>query len=204
MNEPVHTLITTADRSVKAITTATIGLAKVVADIQALTTVAETLAGDIQQKQSELVDLERQLSDNTRMNIAELNIRVAEAEETVLVELMNKRNLARLTIAERARLLEDRDTAIASKEEAISAAVQSAESALHAQYGSKLRSQESDFKVASAELVAGLRAVTERNAFLTDELVEARNELTAERAARIEIAKAEAGRQGVVVNAGKQ
>lgn len=53
-------------------------------------------------------------------------------------------------------------------------------------------------------MVAGLRAVTERNAFLTDELVEARNELTAERAARIEIAKAEAGRQGVVVNAGKQ
>lgn len=204
MNEPVHTLITTADRSVKAITTATAGLAKVVTDIQALATVAETLAGDIQQKQSELVDLERQLSDNTRLNIAELNIRVAEAEETVLAELMNKRTLARLTLAERNKLIEDRDIAIASKEEAISAAVQSAESALHGQYNNKLRNQEADFKVASAELVAELRAVKERNVFLTDELVKARNELTAERDARIQIAKAEAGRQGVVVNAGKQ
>lgn len=204
MNEPVHTLITTADRSVKAITTATVGLAKVVADIQALTAVTETLADDIQQKQSELVDLERQLSNNTRMSTAELNIRVAEAEEDVLIELMGKRNLARLTIAERNKLSEDRDIAVASKEEAISAAVQSAESALHSQYNSKLRSQEADFKVANAELVAELRAVKERNTFLTDELIKARNELTAERAARIEIAKAEAGRQGVVVNAGKQ
>lgn len=204
MNEPVHTLITTADRSVKAITTATAGLAKVVADIQALATVAETLAGDIQQKQSELVDLERQLSDNTRMNIAELNIRVAEAEETVLLELMNKRTLARLTVAERNQLIEDRDIAVANKEEAISAAVKSAESALHAQYNAKLNGQHAEFKVANAELAADLRAVKERNIFLTEELTKVRYDLAAERDARIQIAKAEAGRQGVVVNAGKQ
>jgi len=204
MNEPVHTVITTADRSVKAITTATAGLAKVVTEIQALATVAETLAGDIQQKQSELVDLERQLSDNTRMNFAELNIRVAEAEETVLLELMNKRTLARLTVAERNQLIEDRDIAVANKEEAISAAVKSAESALHAQYNAKLNGQHAEFKVANAELVADLRAVKERNTFLTDELTKVRYDLAAERDARIQIAKAEAGRQGVVVNAGKQ
>jgi len=204
MSEPTNTLITTADRSVKAITAATAGLAKVVAEVVALGGIAETLSADIQQKESQLTDLERQLNINTRNAKAELAVRVAEAENVVLSSLLVKNDLARVSNATLQELQDNLTDARSNVDLRVADAVKSAESSLYAQFTAKLQKQESDFKVANAELVADLRAVKERNQFLADELVKARAELTAERDARIQIAKAEAGRQGVVVNAGKQ
>ena len=100
----------------------------------------------------------------------------------------------------RAELDITRANATAATETAVNAASQQ----LHARYGAQLKSLEAEHKVANAELVAELRAVNERNKFLVDELAKARQDLVAERDARIKIAQAEAGRQGVVVNAGKQ
>lgn len=203
-NEATATLITTADRSVKAIGVATAGLSKVVAEVLALTTVAETLSADIQQKEGQLADLTRQLDLNTRSAAAELNVRVAEAENAVLNELLTKNKLVRLTAEEHNALTNRLEAAVNDATLNTEAAVKATESAMFSKYNAIIKDQEAGFKVASAELVADLRAVKERNAFLTEELVKARADLTAERAARIEIAKAEAGRQGVVVNAGKQ
>lgn len=204
MNEATATLITTADRSVKAIGAATTGLAKVVTEVVALGAVVETLSADIQQKEGQLADLTRQLDLNTRTAAAELNVRVAEAEGTVLNELLRKNALALISNAALEKLQTDFANAVTNSEHVTDTAVKAAEASLYAQFNSKFKAQEADFKVANAELVADLRALKERNQFLADELVKARAELTAERDARIQIAKAEAGRQGVVVNAGKQ
>lgn len=206
MNETpaTATLITTADRSVKAITAATAGLSKVVAEVVALGGISETLSADIQQKEGQLADLTRQLDLNTRTAAAELNVRVAEAENVVLHQLLSKNSLAWISNETLNQLQESLANARDTVEISVADAVKAAESALYGQFTAKLKTQEADFKVANAELVADLRAVKERNTFLSEELVKARADLTAERAARIEIAKAEAGRQGVVVNAGKQ
>jgi len=204
MNESSTTLITVADRSVKAITAATAGLTKVVGDVVALGAVVETLSADIQQKEGQLADLERQLDLSTRRSAAELEVRVAEAEDTVLVSLLNKRKLAHIPSVDLENLKLELDAVRSGAAGMVESAVKSAEASLYAQFNAKLKAQEADFKVANAELVADLRAVKERNQFLADELVKARQDLTAERDARIQIAKAEAGRQGVVVNAGKQ
>lgn len=204
MNEATATLITTADRSVKAITAATVGLAKVVADITALNTVSETLSADIQQKEGQLADLTRQLDLDTRRAKAELDVRVAEAEQDVLVDLLGRNGLARIKATDLETLHVDLGAARSDVAEKIATAVQAAESSLHASYQSKLSAQSSDFKVATAELTAELRAIKERNSFLTMELDRVRSDLVAEREARIKIAQADASRQGVVVNAGKQ
>lgn len=204
MNEATNTVITVADRSVKAISAAAAGLSKVVAEIGSLTNVLETLSGDIQQKESQLTDLSRQLDLGARNAKAELAVRVAEAETEILNVLLAKNKLAKVTVDEltnvTTELARTRNEAAATTE----AAVKAAESSLHAQYNSKLKMQEADFRVVNAEVVAKLTALTERNQFLVDELAKARQDLVAERDARIKIAQAEAGRQGVVVNAGKQ
>lgn len=204
MNESTATLITTADRSVKAITAATAGLSKVVADVIALNGVVETLSADIQQKEGQLADLERQLNIGERNAKAELNVRVAEAENVVLNQLLQKNDLARISNTTLSELQDNLSDARSTVELAVADAVKAAESALHASYGGKLRSQEADFKVANAEGTARISALSERNQFLVEELAKARQDLVAEREARIKIAQAEAGRQGVVVNAGKQ
>ena len=203
-NEASTTVISVADRSVKAISAAVAGLSKVVGDINSLSTVAETLSADIQQKEGQLYDLNRQLDLNTRTAKAELAVRVAEDENGVLSNLLVKNGLARVTNSELAGLRTELDTTRANAAAATEAAVNAASQQLHARYGAQLKSLEAEHKVANAELVAELRAVNERNNFLVDELAKARQDLVAERDARIKIAQAEAGRQGVVVNAGKQ
>lgn len=204
MNDSSATLITTADRSVKAITAATAGLAKVVADLTTLNAVSESLSADIQQKEGQLNDLTRQLDLDTRRAKAELDVRVAEAEREVLDKLLDKNGLSRIKSTDLSNLLLDLEAARRDVAEKIAAAVQAAESSLHGSYQTKLGRQDSDFKVATAELTAELRAIKERNSFLTQELERVRSDLVAEREARIKIAQADASRQGVVVNAGKQ
>ena len=62
---------------------------------------------------------------------------------------------------------------------------------------------EATHKVAIAELNANTKADKDRIAMLTEQLEAARGDLKAERETRLEIAKADANRQGVVVNTGK-
>lgn len=204
ISEATNTVISVADRSVKAITTATAALSKVVAEVVGLTNIADTLSTDIQQKESQLADLDRQLDLNTRRATAELSVRVAEAENKVLSTLLNKNGLAYIKANDLTKLREEFEIEKDNNEARVEAAVKAAESNLHASYNSKLKAQEADFKVAFAESAAKITALTERNQFLVDELAKARQDLVAERDARIKIAQAEAGRQGVVVNAGKQ
>lgn len=204
MNEATNTVITTADRSVKAISAATAGLSKVVADVVALNGVVETLSGDIQQKESQLADLTRQLDLNARNAKAELAVRVTEAENEVLNQLLSKRALAQISVNDLDLLRQNLAQTTANATVNTEAAVKAAESSLHAAYGSKLKAVEADFKIANADLVARGAAASERIQFLTEELAKARQDLVAERDARIKIAQAEATRQGVVVNAGKQ
>lgn len=204
MNEATSTLITTADRSVRAISAATSGLVKVVAEIQALSTITDTLAADIQQRESQLANLSRQLDLDTRAANAELAVRVSEAQNVVLNQLLAKNGLARISDADLASLNTNLTYATANAAANTEAAVKAAENSLHASYNGKLKAQEAEFKVANAEITANLRALSERNQFLVEELAKARQDLVAERDARIKIAQAEAGRQGVVVNAGKQ
>lgn len=204
MNEATAIVITTADRSVKAISAATAGLLKVVSDVNALTNVAETLSADIQQKEGQLADLTRQLDLNARSAAAELSVRVAESETTVLNQLLSKRALAQISVSDLDSLKQNLAQTTANAAATTDAAVKSAEASLHAAYNSKLKTQDAEFKVANADLVARAAAANERIQFLTEVLAKARQDLVAERDARIKIAQAEAGRQGVVVNAGKQ
>ena len=68
-------------------------------------------------------------------------------------------------------------------------------------FKAQLLQKDSDHKVEIASLKANATAVQERITFLTAELAQARAQVEADRTARVEIAKAEAQRQGVVVNA---
>lgn len=69
------------------------------------------------------------------------------------------------------------------------------------EFKDQLYQKDSDHKVEIASLKANATAAQERITFLTAELAQARAQVEADRTARVEIAKAEAQRQGVVVNA---
>ena len=83
----------------------------------------------------------------------------------------------------------------------VEAAIQHTTAEITSVFKAQLAQKDSDHKVEIASLKANATAAQERITFLTAELAQARAQVEADRTARVEIAKAEAQRQGVVVNA---
>ncbi|HCB3444802.1 TPA: hypothetical protein MYV42_005646, partial [Klebsiella pneumoniae] len=72
-----------------------------------------------------------------------------------------------------------------------------------AKFGAENRDLVSQHKVELAEYKAQATAKNQRISDLEAQVEELRGQITAERETRLEIARADAGRAGVVVNAGK-
>ena len=197
-------VITVADRSMKAVSKAVADLVKVSTDLNTLVGVSENLSDDIQQKESQLAALGQQFEVELRTKKAELAVQVLEDETTTLQLLMAKRDLATVTTGELTKLAAELNEAQADRQADIKEAVTQVTKELNAASGAKLAAVENAHKVETATLKAESTSKDERITFLTVEIAALRNQIEAERSTRLEIARADAGRQGVVVNAGKQ
>lgn len=197
------TVISVTERATKAVATAATGLSKVVADLQSLAEGSERISQEIQFKQQELGNIEAQFNEKLAEEKSKLKIKVLENEDGVLNTLLKARGL----VAIEPGVVDDlrRELAVAqdSNEDAITAAVDAAKRSAAIELNAVKSNLESAHKVAIAELNANTKADKDRIAMLTEQLEAARADLKAERETRLEIAKADANRQGVVVNTGK-
>lgn len=197
------TVISVTERATKAVATAATGLSKVVADLQSLAEGSERISQEIQFKQQELGNIEAMFNEKLAEEKSKLKIKVLENEDAVLNSLLKSRGL----VAIEPSVVDDlrRELAVAqdSNEDAINTAVAAAERSAAIQLNAVKSNLESTHKVAIAELNANTKADKDRIAMLTEQLEAARGDLKAERETRLEIAKADANRQGVVVNTGK-
>lgn len=197
-------LITTADRSVKTLQAAIAQLLKTSTELSSLGAIIETQSADIQQNDSRLVNIDAEFELKQRTAAANLNVAVLENEELVMKTLMAKRNLAHVTTDELTGLAKELQTAKSDNQAAIDTAVAAASKELNANWGAKVGAIQNQHAVETATLKAEAVSKDERISFLTGEIAALRSQIEAERNTRLEIAKADAGRQGVVVNAGKQ
>ena len=195
-------VITVADRSTKALVVATAGLAKVASDLQALANSSVQLADEIEFKQSQLGDIQNQIDAQFREQTADLRLRVLENEEQVLADLLASRGLVRLHRSDLSKLEDSLAAAIKDNEAEVKKAVDAAVASTTAGFRQQLLQKESDHRVAIAELNANSAAKDNRIEFLEKQNESLQDSIKAERDTRLEIAKADAGRQGVVVNAG--
>lgn len=197
------TVISVTERATKAVATAASGLSKVVADLQSLAEGSERISQEIQFKQQELGNIEAQFNEKLAEEKSKLKIKVLENEDGVLNALLKARGLVAIEPGVVDGLRNELAVAQDSNEDAINAAVAAAERSAAIQLNAVKSNLESAHKVAIAELNANTKADKDRIAMLTEQLEAARADLKAERETRLEIAKADANRQGVVVNTGK-
>lgn len=197
------TVISVTERATKAVSTAAAGLTKVVAELQSLADNSENISQEIQFKQQELGQIEVQFNEKLAEEKSKLKIKVLENEDAVLTSLLKARGV----VAVEPGLVESLRVELAmaqdSNEDAISAAVADAKRSAAIELNAVKANLEASHKVAIAELNANTKADKDRIAMLTEQLEAARGDLKAERETRLEIAKADANRQGVVVNTGK-
>lgn len=199
-NEVKKTL-TIVDRSTKALNTAADAVVKAAQDLQNITVASTQLTQDIEFKQSELDSLEEQLVIKQREQAAELRLRVKENADAVLAELLKERGLITTTTKDVKDVEAQLAKALADNSAEVEAAIQHTTAEITSVFKAQLAQKDSDHKVEIASLKANATAAQERITFLTAELAQARAQVEADRTARVEIAKAEAARQGVVVNA---
>lgn len=197
------TVISVTERATKAVATAATNLTKVVADLQSLAEGSERISQEIQFKQQELGNIEAQFGEKFAEEKSKLKIKVLENEDGVLNTLLKARGLVAIEPGVVEGLRNELSVAQDSNEEAITAAVDSAKRSAAIELNAVKSNLESAHKVAIAELNANTKADKDRIAMLTEQLEAARADLKAERETRLEIAKADANRQGVVVNTGK-
>ena len=199
-NEVKKTL-TIVDRSTKALNTAADSVIKAAQDLQNITVASTQLTQDIEFKQSELDSLEEQLVIKQREQAAELRLRVKENADAVLAELLKERGLITTTTKDVKDVEAQLAKALADNSAEVESAIQHTTAEITSVFKAQLAQKDSDHKVEIASLKANATAAQERITFLTAELAQARAQVEADRTARVEIAKAEAQRQGVVVNA---
>uniref|UniRef100_A0AAU8GFH3 Uncharacterized protein n=1 Tax=Salmonella phage vB_SEnST11_KE23 TaxID=3161174 RepID=A0AAU8GFH3_9CAUD len=197
------TVISVTERATKAVTAAATNLSKVVADLQTLAEGSEHISQEIQFKQQELGQIEVQFNEKLAEEKSKLKIKVLENEEGVLNTLLKTRGLIAVEPSVVETLRENLASAESSNEDAIAAAVSDAKRSAAIETNSRISALESAHKVEMAELTANSKAKDDRIAMLTEQLEAARADLKAERETRLAIAQADAGRQGVVVNTGK-
>ncbi|HCI7027491.1 TPA: hypothetical protein NPQ74_003840 [Klebsiella pneumoniae] len=192
----VKKVITVAERSTKALVKVVADGQKLFSDLASLAGSTVTLTEEIEFKQGQLADIENQIAASERESKAQLRLRVIENEDKVLAELMKARGYAVITHADLDALNSDLVAAKTDNEYAVSEAREAGYQAAAAKFGAENRDLESQHK-------AQATAKNQRISDLEAQVAELRGQITAERETRLEIARADAGRAGVVVNAGK-
>ncbi|HHN8504548.1 TPA: hypothetical protein ACRR13_005400 [Klebsiella quasipneumoniae] len=199
----VKKVITVAERSTKALVKVVADSQKVLAELASMADSNVILAEEIEFKQGQLADIENQIASTEREAKAQLRLRVIENEDKVLADLMKARGYAVITFSDLDSLNSDLVAAKTDNDFAVSEAREAGYQAAAAKFGAENRELASQHKVELAEYKAQAVAKNQRISDLEAQVSELRGQITAERETRLEIARADAGRAGVVVNAGK-
>lgn len=199
------TVLTSVDRSTKALNTAADTLVKATqeqaAQVVLLTGQLSNLATDIQVKQSELGALNDELATNQRENAAELRLRIKEDREKVLKELLQESGLVAKTPAEIKEVQAQLAEALSDNQDAVDAVKETVTATLTQQYTARISTLESDHKVAIAQLNANTVADQRAIASQAEQITQLRSDLAEERKVRVQTEEARSRAQGVVVNA---
>lgn len=191
------------DRANKTLQATVANLAKTAADLTTLVQQSEAVSLQIEDKNAELAALQAANDTAFREGAAELRLRVKEDRDTVLTQLMTDAGLARISGENLTALQTNLAEALRKDEAELKTAVAQAVAA--AQREAKATAMEVAAKnsVENAGKDAQITSLTDKLAFMSQQVVNLQAQIEAERSTRLSIAQADAQRQGVVVNAGK-
>lgn len=222
INQEEIVVLTQTEKATKALVKATADLAKA-ADLSVYLETVEKINEDVAVQSNKLIQLEKTYTTKTvelektyadkftnldvdydnkvRAKIIDFKLKIQENENKELSQLLTKRNLVSIDSNELDILKSDSIYNEEKAEDAVNAAVNAAEKALHASYNGKIAGINADHKVAVAETDAKVTSLENEIKFLRTSLVQAQDNLEATREAQIKMS--ENARQPVINVSGK-
>ena len=195
-----HVVATVAEKAQKSLVLAATAAAKIFADIASATQTLEQVVEDVQIQENKLNSIAESTKNAVREAAIELDFAIRENENKVLSNLMSKYGYVAITEAQMLSLQSDLAAAQSVNADDITKAVEAKTSSIYAAHNAQMAALKAAQAVEIANTTAELKAAQMQNNFMAQQVEDLRSQVEADRAARIEIAKAESGRQGVVVN----
>ena len=182
--------LTQIDRSTRGLNAAAENVRKAVSEAIGIELTVAKLAEDLEFKQNELDNLNKDFELRRRDFQADLQIRVKEDENGVLNSLLEARESVAIKKVDLRTLQSELNAAKADNTAAINAAVKVATDACEQASTMALERQQAAHAVQTATLEAAKTSLEERNHFLTHQIAALQKQIDDERQARVEIAKA--------------
>ena len=191
------------DRSAKNLNSALAAVQKALTDLNALTEQSGALALQIEDKQLELQAIAEQVATARRTADAELKLQVLEDARKVFNELCERLGFAQVTKGELEVLNSKLAHAARDYSEELASIRNDERSKYEAAAHAQIAALESKHAVETAQKNADLQAAAKEIEFQANQIKYLQQQIADERSTRLQVAQAEAGKQGVIVNAGK-
>ena len=191
------------DRSAKNLASSLAAVQKALTDLASLAEQSQSLALQIEDKQHELAAIQEQVANARRTADAELKLQVLEDARKVFVELADRLGFAKITSGELELLTKDLAHAKRDFTEELAKLREDEQSKYQAATRAQISALEGKHAVETAQKDADLKAQAYEINSLKAQITYLQEQIAAERSTRLEVAKAESSKQGVVVNTGK-
>lgn len=176
---------------------------KATAEFATITDRSQTIAMEIEDQQIALANLKAEYDTARRTADAELKLRVLEDSRAVLAELLVKFGLAEVTTEAVAELQSQVATLNNELTTGIAQAKKEAQQVAYTHYANEATNLKAAHALEIANSKAQLEAKDKEIAFMAQQIAYLQKQIEEERATRLQVAQAEANKQGVVVNTGK-
>lgn len=172
-------------------------ITKAVSELNAATTTVTQLASQAEEmtllvanKETQIADLEVQFAEKARQAEVEFELNMKANADRVLTEYLKSNGKVAVTTSEWTSLQKELADTKANAEAETHKRVSIAVNAAKAQYENDIKLLHSENKAVSVENSSKIGVLTEKNAFLEEQVTKLYKQLDAERAAGIERAKA--------------
>lgn len=190
MSDVTKKLLAVSEKAAKAFDASSANLQKTMAEMSAMSTQFQTLCLEVENKESELVELSQELVDAKRRNQVELELAASENKKAMLDSLLSEFGLEAHAAGTVRDLTQQLLEANADVEDKVLSAVSAAQREINLAHASEKAKLVSEHAVATADLKADLKAAEGRIQFLTENNSDLKDMLASERDARVKVAEA--------------
>jgi hypothetical protein len=181
-------ILTETGRAAKALSTVNETLVKTIASVSVFTQEVSTLVEQIDIKQGELSQLDAVYADKVRQHKIDLNFKIQENADAEFESMLSDKGLVAVKPDYISSLENTITTITTDKEKEIKAEGAKVSAKLTADHANEIKVKELTYEKEQAESKSKLAAALDKITYLETALKEANETLSAERAARIEIA----------------
>lgn len=195
---------TVAQASAVKLNKATAGLEKVIAELQTTNESYDELVQNIELKQAELDGLETQFTERVREMEADLKIKQKESEIALVTQVLNGRGEVAISAEELTALRNELQTLKENFDKNVKAESEKAIAIVTSRHQSELRAKDLEHKANTATMEAQLKTAKDNLSSLNTQVEDYKAQITADREARVEEARARGGQNITVQSDSKR